>query len=374
LKAYLLKLMIELRDNRRTRRYVALFVLFAMLIWFVPPVWRLRGDSIEVTQWVKSKGKITARIGPKERGWTKYSRISRHTINAVISAEDGKFYQHNGLDLESIADSFEENFRKGRYVRGGSTITQQLVKMAFLSRNKNILRKAREAVGTLLVEQLLEKRQIIEWYLNMAEFGDGIYGIEAAARHYFGTKPEMMTSAQSIHLALVLPSPNSWSSGLRKRNLTPFGHRRFGAIVSNMYRGGYITKEQWISSLATGNFGAPINGYQNLIAQYESENQPQISDPRFVAPGSGDPEDVIDQQDDAESVASTENSSPSPTPESSETPSSQASAAPSEASQQDSVSESGETPLPETEPMPSEIETEPSIPPETSSPSTESIE
>lgn len=112
--------------------------------------------------------------------------------------------------------------------RGGSTISQQVVKMAFLSREKTLIRKAREVVGTLL-ETILSKDEIMEWYLNLAEFGDAVYGIEKASWHYFRTKPQLLSIEQAVHLALVLPSPNGWSKGLRRKNLTRFGHQRFRA-------------------------------------------------------------------------------------------------------------------------------------------------
>ena len=161
------------------------FSFLILVYWFVPSVWKLKTSSITVTRWIKVKGEVEQAVGPAEKIWTPYSRISRHTLSAIISAEDGRFYKHHGLDFEEIVKSFQLNLKHGRYLRGGSTITQQVVKVAFLSRDKNLIRKSREATGALLVENILDKKQIIEWYLNLVEFGDGVYGIKQAAQHYF---------------------------------------------------------------------------------------------------------------------------------------------------------------------------------------------
>jgi hypothetical protein len=141
--------------------------------------------------------------------------------------------------------------------------------MAFLSREKSLLRKAREAVGTVLMEALLPKENILEWYINLAEFGDGVYGVAEGCEHYFKTKPDQLTIEQSVHLALVLPSPNSWSRGLRARTLTPFGHKRYASILNNMRLSGYITKGQWQTALTRGDFGRPIQGYAKYLANEE---------------------------------------------------------------------------------------------------------
>jgi monofunctional glycosyltransferase len=250
------------------------FSFLILVYWFVPSVWKLKTSSITVTRWIKVKGEVEQAVGPAEKIWTPYSRISRHTLSAIISAEDGRFYKHHGLDFEEIVKSFQLNLKHGRYLRGGSTITQQVVKVAFLSRDKNLIRKSREATGALLVENILDKKQIIEWYLNLVEFGDGVYGIKQAAQHYFGTKPELLTIAQSIHLALVLPSPNRWSEGLKKRQLTEFGHRRFTKIVTTMYISGLMTQAQWLTTLATGNFGSPIDNYERIRDRFVLKNAP----------------------------------------------------------------------------------------------------
>jgi|GEM_PF-953546 len=315
-------------------------LLLCFVFWFIPPVWKLKWDSITVTRWVKSKGKITAEVGPKAKGWTSYNRISRHTIDAVIAAEDGKFLVHHGIDWESMLESVRHNWKKKRYARGGSTITQQVVKMAFLSRDKTLTRKAREAVGALLLELIFEKRDILEWYLNMVEFGDAIYGIEAAAKAYYGTKPEMITTSQSIHLALVLPSPNRWSAGLRKRSLTPFGQRRFGAIATNMYKGGKLSRQEWQTAIATGNFGGPIAGYASVLDLEAGREEDVRIDPRAVMPAPGEQEDAGDREDEDDMTPPAFPDEPPPMPKNADAPAMDTSAAESSTTSATSTTQS----------------------------------
>jgi monofunctional biosynthetic peptidoglycan transglycosylase len=249
-------------SSRRRRLLVAFILLsFLFLVWFVPFVPTLWLGSVTVKR-LDSKGQvIDSEVGPSTPQWVPIQKVSRHVIHAVIAAEDAKFYQHNGFDFEAIGKAIELNKRRGRYVRGASTISQQVVKMAFLSREKTIIRKVREAAGTVLLELLLPKERILEWYLNLCEFGGGIYGVKQAGRHYFKTRPELLTIEQAVHLAVVIPSPNKWSKGLRTGSLTPFGQRRFSRIVKNMHQSGYISASQRNTALARGNFGNPIAGY-----------------------------------------------------------------------------------------------------------------
>lgn len=257
------------------RRWVwvgSLFIIASFVTWFVPPVYKLLSGPVTVTRYTKREGEIQATLGPNTKGWISTKKISRHVLHAIVSAEDGKFFEHNGLDLGEIANSVRTNLQKKRYVRGGSTITQQVVKMAFLGREKTLIRKAREASGAILLEVILPKDKILEWYINLAEFGDGVYGVSNGSWHYFKTKPELLSIEQSVHLALVLPSPNAWSKGLRRRSLTAFGQKRFATILNRMRQSGYITKPQWMTAVTRGDFGRPVTGYASLIAAEEKNS------------------------------------------------------------------------------------------------------
>lgn len=142
--------------------------------------------------------------------WLTYDRISIHLKRAVVAAEDDRFMDHTGFDWEGIRYALAKNKRRGRAVAGGSTISQQLAKNLFLSPSRSYLRKAQEAVITLMIESLWDKRRILEVYLNVVEWGDGVFGAEAAARHYFNISAGGLAPSQAAHIAVMLPSPRRY--------------------------------------------------------------------------------------------------------------------------------------------------------------------
>lgn len=139
--------------------------------------------------------------------WVSGDKISKHAFLAVIAAEDQRFYQHHGFDFDAIYKAYKHNMRGGR-LRGASTISQQVAKNLFLSPSKNLARKALEVWFTLLIETLWTKSRILEVYLNTAEFGDHLYGIEAASRRYFSTPAKRLSARQAALLAATLPNPS----------------------------------------------------------------------------------------------------------------------------------------------------------------------
>ena len=142
-----------------------------------------------------------------QKQWVPYARISAQLKRAVVSAEDGTFVHHEGFDWDGIQKAIEKNQRRGRIVAGGSTISQQLAKNLFLTPAKTPWRKAQEAVVTLMIETVWSKRRIFEVYLNVIEWGNGVFGAEAAARHYFGVGAAQLTPEQAARLAGMVPSP-----------------------------------------------------------------------------------------------------------------------------------------------------------------------
>ncbi len=145
-----------------------------------------------------------------KKQWAPYERISAHLKRAVIAAEDAKFSEHEGFDWEGIQKALEKNQKKGKIVAGGSTISQQLAKNLFLSASKTPWRKAQEAVITLMLEAVMDKRRILEIYLNIVEWGNGVFGAEAAARHYYSTSAAQLSAEQSARLAVLLPNPRKF--------------------------------------------------------------------------------------------------------------------------------------------------------------------
>ncbi len=142
--------------------------------------------------------------------WAPYERVSNHLKRAVVAAEDARFSEHEGFDWEGIQKALEKNQKKGKIVAGGSTITQQLAKNLFLSASKTPWRKAQEAVITLMLETVMDKRRILEIYLNVVEWGPGIFGAEAAARHYYGLSAAQLSAEQAARLAVLLPNPRKF--------------------------------------------------------------------------------------------------------------------------------------------------------------------
>lgn len=143
---------------------------------------------------------------PVKQDWVGLSDMSRHIPRAVIGAEDSRFCEHRGFDVEAIEKAMERN-QKGRKLRGGSTISQQTAKNAFLWPGRTWVRKGLEAWFTVLIEWLWGKPRIMEVYLNVAEFGRGVFGVEAASRHYFDKPAARLTRVEAARLAAILPQP-----------------------------------------------------------------------------------------------------------------------------------------------------------------------
>jgi monofunctional biosynthetic peptidoglycan transglycosylase len=210
---------------------VALFVLVqsyfaAMILWyrFQPP--RETAFMAQRLEELRAKDpKATLRYT-----WVPYARISTPLKRAVIAAEDAKFVEHGGFDWEGIAKAREKNDRKGRVVAGGSTITQQLAKNLFLSGSRSWLRKGEEAIVTVMLEAILDKRRIFELYLNVIEWGNGVFGAEAAAQRYFGVPAARLSAEQAARLAAMAPNPRFY-----ERNPgAPGLNRKIHIIVARM--------------------------------------------------------------------------------------------------------------------------------------------
>lgn len=162
--------------------------------------------------------------------WVDYAHISPNLKRALIAAEDAKFVDHEGFDWDGMQKAIEKNQKKGRVVAGGSTISQQLAKNLFLSPTKTPWRKAEEAVITLMLENVWSKRRIFEVYLNVIEWGDGVFGAEAAARHYYGIGAAQLSAEQAARLAGMVPNPRYYD---RHRG-TPGLARKTAIILSRM--------------------------------------------------------------------------------------------------------------------------------------------
>jgi len=175
----------------------------AMIVWW-------RDHAPQETAFMAARMDELAARNPKARlqyRFVPYERIGNSLKRAMIAAEDAKFVDHEGFDWDGIELALEKNQKRGRIVAGGSTITQQLAKNLFLSQSRSWLRKGQEAVITLMLEALLDKRRIFELYLNVIEWGNGVFGAEAAAQHYFGVSAARLSAEQGARLAAMAPNP-----------------------------------------------------------------------------------------------------------------------------------------------------------------------
>lgn len=162
--------------------------------------------------------------------WVPYAKISRHLKHAVVAAEDDKFIDHEGFDWEGMQKALEKNRKKGKVVAGGSTISQQLAKNLFLSASKTPWRKAQEAIITVWLEALWDKRRILEVYLNVVEWGEGVFGAEAAAARYFGATAAGLGAEQAARLAVLLPAPRKYE----KNPYSAYLNARTQSILARM--------------------------------------------------------------------------------------------------------------------------------------------
>jgi monofunctional glycosyltransferase len=185
-------------------------VVVAVQLWFLAHVaWWTRFDPGS-TSFMRAQVERLREKDPNARlqhQWVPYSRISPNLKRAVIAAEDARFTEHEGIDWTAIEKAYEDNRKKGKVVRGGSTITMQLAKNLFLSGSRSYLRKGQELVITYMLEMVMSKRRILEIYLNVAEWGNGVFGAEAAARHYYGVSAAQLGPAEAATLAAMLPRP-----------------------------------------------------------------------------------------------------------------------------------------------------------------------
>ncbi len=222
---------------------VCLLILpFLLYFLFVPGISKLRKENPKKTALMEFREKESKEKGKRSRInqiWVPLSNISPYLVKAVLIAEDDKFWTHEGFDYEAIERAFEEDIKAGRFKFGGSTISQQLARNLYLSPAKNPLRKMREAIITWRLEKILSKRRILELYLNLAEWGEGIFGVEAASRHYFEKPSSELLPQEAARLAAVLPNPRRYNAAGDQRYVV----NRSNAIYNIMIQRGIVIPE-----------------------------------------------------------------------------------------------------------------------------------
>jgi monofunctional biosynthetic peptidoglycan transglycosylase len=232
-------------------------ILFFLIFWIaftiycffsVPELCSLKKENPKTTAFQELRKKQWAKKKLKRKvtqSWVPLSRISRSLKNAVICAEDPNFYRHHGLDFYQIQKAMEENWEEKEIVRGASTITQQLMKNLYLSPSQNPMRKWQEAILTIRVERCVSKNRLLEIYLNVIEWGESIYGVEAASRRYFGKPAASLNPAESALLAAMIPNPIARNPYRPNKVL----YRKKNIILKWMRRSGMLSKFEYESAV-----------------------------------------------------------------------------------------------------------------------------
>jgi len=236
-----------------------------------PDVAALGKTNPKKTAFMEYREKEWQREGKKKKiqqRWVSLSQISPYAVKAVIIAEDDKFWKHEGFDFEAMQKALEKDIQKGKFKVGGSTISQQLAKNLYLSPSKNPVRKIKEAILTWRIENHLSKKRIIEIYLNVAEWGDGVFGIEMAARTHYGKSAAALNAQEAAKLAAVLPNPRKFNPTGTSRYVTGHAER----IYQIMVRRGIVIPEYEDVMKDTTDLGVQLEN-QDPEAMKKLENQ-----------------------------------------------------------------------------------------------------
>jgi monofunctional biosynthetic peptidoglycan transglycosylase len=236
------------------KKIILVLIIFAFTVaaasigyYFIfPDVSRLKKENPQKTSFMEYREKEWQQQGKNikiKQIWTPLNRISPYLIKAVLIAEDDKFWRHEGFDFEAIQKAIERDIKERKLKFGGSTISQQLAKNLYLTPSKNPARKIKEAILTWRLEKNLSKKRILEVYLNVAEWGEGIFGIESASRHYFGKPASELTAEEASRLAAVLPNPRKYNPAApssyvqnRSRHIYNIMVKR-GIVIEDDYEG-----------------------------------------------------------------------------------------------------------------------------------------
>jgi monofunctional biosynthetic peptidoglycan transglycosylase len=221
----------------RALLFVAGFVVLYQL-WLLGHVWWWVDHNPETSAFMEDRLEVLQQDNPDaelRHRWVAYNQISPNLKRALIASEDAKFLDHDGFDWEGIQTAWEKNLKKGKVVAGGSTISQQLAKNLFLSGKRTPWRKLEEAIITVMMEQMMSKRRIFEIYLNVIEWGNGVFGAEAASRHYFRKSARNLDAAEAARLAAMVPNPRYFDKHRLDRKLM----RKARIIQRRMYYAEY---------------------------------------------------------------------------------------------------------------------------------------
>ena len=263
--------------KRRNQKWLVILLcvaglLFVAYLLSMPDLSRLKKENPKKTALMEYRKKASREKGKRfriDQRWVSFSKISPYLVKAVLIAEDDKFWGHEGFDYEAIQKALEKDLKAKKFKSGGSTITQQLARNLYLSPEKSLVRKVSEAVITWRMEKVLSKKRILELYLNVAEWGDGIFGAEAASRHYYGKSSSELTPEEAARLASVLPNPRKYNPAGDQRYVI----NRSSFIYSIMIQRGIVIPEykevtESLESSSPGEtvFDAPVSNEEGGAA------------------------------------------------------------------------------------------------------------
>lgn len=307
-----------LHPRRWPRLLFTLCVIFALYLialacytlWQIPPV--LGKNAFEhVRQDAKAAVSRKQDGNVKNYKWVELRNINKQAYQAIVVSEDGRFYQHGGIDWNAIQQAAEKNWQRKTFSVGGSTITQQTVKNVYLSNERNLIRKYRELIGTYLLEHSLRKKEILEVYLNIIEFGPNIYGIQHAARYYFKKTPAELTAREGAFLAVLMPAPKKYFYSIyQAKRMNTRHNNKYQRILRDMMRQGYLTQTEYHSYANDTFYGASpldkntIESLNNLDEELDEDNNNEAAPTDALPSNSASPAPDSSPSENTTAVAS----------------------------------------------------------------------
>ena len=242
--------MAEIKKSKARIGPILTFLVFilllsaAVLFRMVPDVTVLKTQYPVVNYRGKAEPPRVTLSKGRPREWVPLAEISKIAVGAIVVSEDWAYFQHHGYDPNQMKEAIQEDLEERSFARGASTITQQVVRNVFLSKEKHITRKLLELYLAVRLDEHVSKRRVLETYLNIAEWGEGIYGIAGASTFYFGKSPRDLNGKEGAFLAMLLPSPIRYGASFREKHLTDYARETIDSILAKLVQAHYLTEEE----------------------------------------------------------------------------------------------------------------------------------
>jgi monofunctional biosynthetic peptidoglycan transglycosylase len=235
----------------KTLKLILILITFSGLTTLLVIVWAFsQFPSKEQIRGCMTTSMFKVRLCSTNQDYVHLNDVSPYILKIIVLTEDSGFWQHRGFDMGEIEKSLKKNIESGKYLRGGSTITQQLSKNLFLTKEKSLLRKVKEAIITVQIEKTLSKKEILEKYINVVQLGTDIYGIKRATSFYFNKEPRDLKLVEAAFIAMLLPSPEKYNRSFFKKELTPFAEKRLNQIIDVLFQYQKISETEYLGAKA----------------------------------------------------------------------------------------------------------------------------